>query len=175
MLHRRNSVSRLYSLSRVLLAALGLLLIATSCAQKDVPVEIGLPSPHFELDSLDGGKVDLRSLKGRPVVVNFWATWCQPCRREFPVLREMAAEDRAAVVAIALDEEGEAVVRPFVEDNDLDYTILLGDQEVFQRFKGFAIPYTLVLDAELKIVGMYRGPATREDLERDLVHIAEGV
>lgn len=152
-----------------------LLLSLVACGQKDVPVELGAVSPDFELDSLDGSKVDLRSLKGKPVVVNFWATWCQPCRREFPVLQEMAAEDKVEVVAIALDEEGEAVVRPFVEDNGLDYRVLLGDQEVFQRFKGYAIPYTLVLDEEQKIIGMYRGPATREDIDRDLARLAEDV
>ncbi len=143
-------------------------IVALACSAPDVPVELGSKAPRFELPDLDGKTVDSRDFEGRPLVINFWATWCQQCRREFPVLNEMAAKGEADVVAIALDDEGAAVVGPFAEANGLDYPILIGNQEVFQRFKGFAIPYTLVLDAEQTIHGMYRGPASLEDLERDI-------
>ena len=105
--------------------------------------------------------------QGKYVLVNFWATWCAPCRREMPVLKELDAMG-VKVVGIALDEEGERAVAPFVERQGLGYTILLGDQAVFQRFGGLNIPYTLVLDGERRIVNYYRGPVTREALLGDL-------
>ena len=63
----------------------------------------GTPAPDLRLPGLDGGQVDLAALRGRPVVVNFWATWCDPCVREFPLLRQAAAThrpDRLAVVGV---------------------------------------------------------------------------
>ena len=77
------------------------------------------------------------------------------------------------VVGIALDEEGELAVKPFVEAHGMEYTILFGDQEIFQRMGGFSIPYTLVVDGEQRVVNIYRGPATREDIEEDLKRIEQ--
>ncbi len=129
---------------------------------------VGAQVPEFSLPSLDGAEVESSSLQGKTVVLNFWATWCQPCLKEIPELKELAADGRVEVVGIALDEEGERAVRPFVERHGMSYTILLGDQEVFQRMGGFSIPYTLVLDPSQQVVNIYRGPATRADVEEDL-------
>jgi len=132
------------------------------------PLRIGDRTPEFTLPALDGGVVSSSSLVGKPVVLNFWATWCEPCRHELPVLNELARDSRIQVIAIALDEEGEKSVRPFAEKHGLSYTILLGDQATFERFSGLAIPFTLVLDEAGKIVNYYRGPAPQEKLVQDL-------
>lgn len=133
----------------------------------------GDEAPSFSLPNLAGGELSSSALAGEPVVLNFWATWCQPCLRELPVLNEMVASPGVRVVAIALDEEGARVVQPFVEEHRLAYTILLGNQDVFRRFSGFAIPLTLVLDGSWTVVGVYRGPVTREDLAADLASIEQ--
>ncbi|HVS82124.1 MAG TPA: TlpA disulfide reductase family protein [Pyrinomonadaceae bacterium] len=137
-------------------------------------VVVGSNAPDFALSSLDGTTVKSSSLKGNVVVLNFWATWCQPCMGEIPELKEFAASSKVKVVGIALDEDGLKVVKPFVENNKIDYTVLLGDQEVFQRFNGLGIPYTLVLDRSQRIVKIYRGPATRASLEEDVKMIERG-
>ena len=129
-------------------------------------------APAFDLPALAGGSLDSEALAGRPVILNFWATWCQPCRKEFPVLNALHRDPRVEIVAIALDEEGERTVAPFVRREGLEYRVLLGDQATFERFGGFTIPYTLVLDGAGTIVAMYRGPAAEESLERDLARIA---
>lgn len=137
-------------------------------------LEIGSRAPKFSLKSLDGMTVTNKSLEGDVVVLNFWATWCGPCAQEIPDLEEVAANSNARVVGIALDEDGIKSVKPFVDRHGITYTVLLGDQELFQRFNGFGIPYTLVLDRSQRVVKVYRGPTTRALLERDLRTIGVG-
>ncbi len=154
-----------------------LLLLLGSCGGgvEMTRMTVGRQLPEFDLPSLTGDKVDSRSLAGKIVVLNFWATWCQPCLKEIPELRELAQDDRWEIIGVALDTEGETIVRPFVERHRMSYTILLGDQEIFQRMGGFSIPYTLVLDRSQQVVNIYRGPASREDLEEDLRKIEQAV
>ncbi len=153
-------------------SVLTLLVVLCGCgSESPETLTIGTQAPDFSLPSLDGTEVASASLEGEVVVLNFWATWCQPCLREIPELQEIAAEGRAKVVGIALDEEGEAAVRPFVERHDIEYTILLGNQQIFRRFHGISIPYTLVLDPARQVVNIYRGRTTRADIELDLARL----
>jgi thiol-disulfide isomerase/thioredoxin len=137
-------------------------------------VVVGNRAPEFALTSLDGTTVNSDSLKGNVVVLNFWATWCQPCMSEIPELKEFAADFKVKVVGIALDENGVNAVKPFVENHRINYTVLLGDEDLFQRFNGLGIPYTLVLDRSQRIVRIYRGPTTKASLEADLKMIEQG-
>ena len=153
-------------------------LLALSCGGSGdsggEPVKIGSRLPGFSIKSLDGATVTNSSLEGSASIVNFWATWCAPCQKEIPDLNEVAAKSGAKVLGIALDEDGAKTVRPFVERHAISYTVALGSQELFQRFNGLGIPYTLVLDRSLRVINIYRGPATRESLEQDLKKIAAG-
>jgi thiol-disulfide isomerase/thioredoxin len=155
-----------------------LLLFILSCKdsgpQNSGEVKIGGVAPAFSLKSLDGKTVTSDLLKGHVVVLNFWATWCAPCRKEIPELKELAAHSKAKVIGIALDQEGLRAVKPFVEQHGINYTVLLGNEEVFSRFRGFSIPYTLVLDDKQKIVNIYRGLATKAALEHDFEKIRQG-
>jgi cytochrome c biogenesis protein CcmG/thiol:disulfide interchange protein DsbE len=137
-------------------------------AIKPEDVVVGKTIPDFSLKSLDGRKVSKASLKGEAVVLNFWASWCAQCRAEIPELKQVAAGSRAKVIGIALDETGLETVKPFVESQEINYQVLLGDQETFQQFNGVGIPYTLVLDGAQRIVKIYRGHAGREELEAAL-------
>jgi thiol-disulfide isomerase/thioredoxin len=131
-------------------------------------LHVGDLSPHFELQTLDGKSLDSRTLAGHPVILSFWATWCQPCYAEIPALKALDADPRVEVVTIALDQEGATSVRPFAEKAEMTYTIALGNEEVFTRFSGFSIPFTLVLDAEGRVANLYRGPVTEEALVADV-------
>ena len=137
-------------------------------------VVVGGTIPDFTLRALDGQKVSKASLKGEAVVLNFWASWCANCRVEIPELKQVAAGSKAKVIGIALDETGAETVKPFVESQGINYQVLLGDQETFQQFNGVAIPYTLVLDGSQRIVKIYRGHASREELEAALRMIEQG-
>lgn len=146
---------------------------ATACTAPDsgARIEIGARAPDFTLPLLDGGELDSASITGTPTILSFWATWCRPCWKEIPVLQQLDSSGTVQVVSIALDEAGEQIVRPFVERHDMRYTVLLGDQNTFERFGGFTIPYTLVLDADGIVVDLYRGPVTHEALSADLADL----
>jgi hypothetical protein len=76
---------------------------------------------------------------------------------EIPLLEEVEATGAARVLAVALDEEGAAVVAPFATERSLPYTVLLGDEATFRRFDGLTIPYSLVLDGGLRVRSIHRG------------------
>lgn len=152
-----------------------LVLNLTGCGDgSDSPaVMIGNYAPAFTLESREGTTVKSSSLKGEIVIINFWATYCQPCRNEIPELNQIAESARAKVVGISLDQGGAEVIKAFERDAQLklNYTVLLGDEEIFQRFEGVGIPYTILLDRSQRIVKIYRGMVNRELLEKDLVSI----
>ena len=160
-----------------LLMCLAVAALAGCAGEPDVRPEdvvVGNTIPDFTLTSVDGRKVSKASLKGEPVVLNFFASWCTNCRAEIPELKQVAAGAKAKVVGIALDETGIETVKPFVESQGINYPVLLGDQETFQQFNGVAIPYTLVLDGSQRIVRIYRGHAAREELEAALGLVGQG-
>ena len=153
-----------------------LVLFLSGCGTSDrdpASVVVGSQAPSFSLTSLDGTTVKSSTLKGSIVVLNFWATWCQPCMSEIPELKQLAAGSKAKVVGIALDQDGVKTIKPFVASNNINYTVLVGDEEVFQRFNGIGIPYTLVLDPSQRIVKIYRGPTTKEAIDQDLKTISQ--
>ncbi len=147
---------------------LATLVAAAACGGQPQRFEVGGPAPAFSLPTLGGDVTSTESLRGRVVVLNFWATWCQPCRTEIPELIELADNTEVTVVGIALDHEGAPVVGPFAERLKIDYPILLGDEDVFARYGGLAIPHTVVLDASLTVRHIIRGPVTRALLESNL-------
>lgn len=153
-----------------------LTLFLTGCGKESDPasVVVGNRAPDFALMSIDGTTVNSSSLQGEVVILNFWATWCSPCQAEIPELNQIAATSRAKVVGIALDENGVEAIEPFVKQHAINYPVLIGDQELFGRFNGVGIPYTLLLDRQQNIVKIYRGPTTRATLEADLNSLEGG-
>jgi thiol-disulfide isomerase/thioredoxin len=169
----RSSLQRGSTMTRTpienrIFPALLLAVALAACQPAGHPdVKVGLPVPAFELTAVDGSKVKSDSFLGAPVVLNFWATWCGPCLQEIPVLQAIERSQLAKVVAISIDEDP-TLVGPFVERHGMDYTVLLGGPEVFARYNGSAVPYTLVLDSELHIVRMTKGMVSMRAIERDL-------
>ena len=149
-----------------------LLLALASCTPRHPDVQVGQRVPDFRLATLGGGEAAIEDFAGKPVVLNFWATWCGPCVKEIPALQSLDRSSAVQVVTIALDDEGASVVRPFVERHGIEYPVLLGDIPLLKRFNGNAIPYTLVLDASLQVVRIHRGLVSLRTLERDLQRAA---
>lgn len=167
-------MKNLLAIAVILLSLVALGACGSAQAINPEDVVVGNTIPDFSLISLEGKTIDKDSLKGEIVVLNFWASWCTPCMTEIPELKELAANSNAKVIGIALDETGLETVKPFVQAHQINYTVMVGDQDLFQQFNGVGIPYTLVLDRSQKIVKIYRGPTDRESLEADLKKIQQG-
>ena len=129
-------------------------------------------APNFTLKAADGSTVELAKLKGKVVVVNFWATWCPPCRAEIPDFVELSKAYKSKgveFIGIALDEEGWSAVQPFIQKNKITYPIVLPDQRVAANFGGIeAIPTTFVIDKSGTIAEEHVGGISRASLEKVL-------
>ena len=155
----------------LILAAWGALLLARPAA---APARIGDLAPAIVLADLDGNPLRLEDLRGRPVIVNFWASWCGPCVEEFPMLRGAAADHEAqglAVVGIVFRDRSEAA-REFLARMGGTWPVAMDPGEaVAARFGIFAPPNTFFIDRDGVIVARQLGQLSAVDLERGLVRI----
>ena len=128
-------------------------------------------APDFTLKTLDGGEMTLSKLKGKVVLLDFWATWCAPCRAEIPWLVELSTKYRAnglEVLGVSMDEgrANRAKVAPFVRERSVSYTILFGDDNVAAAYDGVPLlPQTFFIGRDGKILGSVAGLKTKNDLE----------
>jgi peroxiredoxin len=135
---------------------------------------MGAIAPDFVLTSFKGDTVSLSQFRGRPVVINFWATWCVPCRREMPAFQqalETYQEDGLIVLAVNFEEEAN-LVRPFVEEFDLTFEILFDTQaEVSQTYLVTGLPHTVFVDRQGIIRHIQVGEVKQDMLEEFLDQI----
>lgn len=115
---------------------------------------------------LEGGVISLEALRGSPVWINFFATWCPPCQEETPVLRDTYAEyrdDGLELVAISVQESTAADVAEYAETYSLDYTIGFdATGAVFETYRGYGLPTHVFIDADGAITDLVYGPLDRE-------------
>jgi thiol-disulfide isomerase/thioredoxin len=137
----------------------------------------GKPEPDLKLKDLDGKDVSLADYKGKVVFLNFWATWCDPCRVEIPWLIDMQAKYASrgfTVVGVAMDEEGKSVVAPFIAKERFDvngqqlpmgYPILLGTDEAADKFGGIlGYPTSFLISRDGKVVTKFQGLKSSDEL-----------
>ncbi len=114
--------------------------------------EVGHLAPDFTLPSLDGQTVRLSDLRGKAVLLNFWATWCAPCRLEMPTIDKAYQEYKSRgleILAVSLDAGSNSVVKHFMQELKLDFPVLLDpDMEVLRLYRQFSIPATFLIDKQ---------------------------
>lgn len=149
----------------------------SDAAKQDVKIPETLP--HFQLADSDGRKRSLSDWKGRPLMVNYWATWCGPCRREIPLLNQLRAENQAMkleIVGIAVDFRDD--VLKYVKENPLSYPLLIGEEDGLAAVTAMgvgqaAFPFTVFADSRQRILALKLGELHRDDAELILERLAK--
>lgn len=125
------------------------------------PLAVGDPVPAYGARTLDGDSLDLGELRGRPMVLNLWATWCVPCRQEMPELQELHERygEALAVVGVTIDTRGAGDrIRGFIEDVGVDFPILHDPDERFvRRFTTVGVPETFLIAADGTVLHRWIG------------------
>ena len=125
--------------------------------------------PDFSLANLAGEQQSIRSWPGKPLLINFWATWCGPCLREIPMLKDLqAVRPDLQIVGIAIDKPD--LVAKFAADTQFNYAILVGQNEAWAAASAlgvniFALPFTVFTAADGSLLGVHTGELHGEHLE----------
>lgn len=138
---------------------------ASGATVASVP-EVGRPAPDFTASDLDGRPVRLSDLRGKPVLINFWATWCPPCREEMPQIEAFYRRhrDQVEVLGVGVGETAEQV-RAFLKDNPYSWRFVVDpDLKVADRYRVFGIPVSYFIDKDGIIRGFYMGAMDAEQI-----------
>jgi cytochrome c biogenesis protein CcmG/thiol:disulfide interchange protein DsbE len=129
-------------------------------------------APDFALPDQNGHVVRLSALRGRVVLLNFWATWCKPCRTELPWFSDFHRQYDSrglSVMAVAMDDDGWTVVRPFISKLNVGFPVMVGGDAIVNLYGGLnAVPTTLVIDKSGLVAATNIGIQQREKYEAEL-------
>ena len=129
-------------------------------------------APQWQLMDLDDKPVKLSDFKGKVVVLNFWATWCAPCRKEIPTfvaLQKQYGAKGLVIIGASLDQGGTKTVKPFVGKTGINYPVVLADQKTADAYGGIqVVPTTFVIDRQGKIVAKHEGDTDRAVFQSEI-------
>ncbi len=158
----------------ILLIILSWVLLLVGCSPSSEPsvASAGKPAPDFQLQSLDGQTVSLSSFHGKPVLINFWTTWCSPCRVEMPYIQQIHEEwSGVGLILLAINiGESSSKVESFMQSYNLSLPVLLDTSgDVAQRYNITGIPTTFFIDKDgiiqERIIGAF---LNKEAIEKHL-------
>jgi len=154
-----------------ILLSVSLVAMAASLAQAATVAPS--PAPAWTLNDTDGNAVNFSQFKGKVVVVDFWATWCPPCRDEIPGYIELQDEygkDGLVIIGISLDRKGPSVVKDFMEKFGINYEVVMGNEATVEAFGGFrGIPTTFIIDRDGNIRDKKTGSESKDVFEARLI------
>ena len=133
------------------------------------------PAPNFSLKDAEGKVVKLSDYKGKVVLLNFWATWCGPCKIEIPWFIEFEQNYRDkgfAVLGVAMDEEGWAAVKPYVTAHKVNYRMVIGDDMTAQMYGGVdSLPTSFLIDREGRTAAVHVGLVSKKVYLDDIAQL----
>lgn len=138
-----------------------------------VGIEKGQQAPDFELKDANGKAYKLSDFRGKKVFINFWATWCPPCRAEMPHMQQLYEDHEGNVIVLGVNltptESNPEAVGPFIEDFELTFPIVLDDEgDVMMAYQVIAYPTTFAIDSDGIIREIYRGAINTEIMNETL-------
>jgi peroxiredoxin len=164
--------------ARVSLAVAAILMFGSGCSSsKTVNAAVKdhkdrKPAPEFALKDANGQTVHLSDYRGKVVLLDFWATWCGPCKIEIPWFQEFERQNKDkgfAVIGVAMDEEGWDVVKPFAKYVGINYRLVIGDETITQLYGGVeAMPTTFLIDREGRIASVHVGLSGKRAFEDEI-------
>ena len=131
-------------------------------------------APDFSLHDATGADIRLAAYRGKVVLLNFWATWCLPCKTEIPWLSEFeqAYSNRGfSVIGVSMDEDGWKSVRPYMEAQQMKYPVGLGDEDLAKLYGVNSLPMTLLIDREGRVAGKHVGIVSKSDYENEIIRL----
>jgi peroxiredoxin len=134
-------------------------------------------APDFRLSDAQGHAVRLSAYKGRVVLLDFWATWCEGCQTEIPWYVEFQKKYRKAglsVIGVAMDEDGWQSVRPFLAEHHINYPVAVGDPRVAKAYEVNAMPVTLLIDRMGRIADLHAGVVDKDRFEKEIQALLGG-
>jgi peroxiredoxin len=133
---------------------------------------VGKQAPEFDLSSVDGKPVKLSDYRGKAVLVNFWATWCGPCKIEMPWFVDLQNKYRdqgLQVIGISMDDEGKDQVKKFADQMGLNYVVVMGKDSVGEAFGGVqGLPMSFYIGRDGKIVEAVSGLVSKSEIEDNI-------
>lgn len=166
------------STQRIFPALLGLLLlVATGCGSSpETGFQVGSQAPEFNLERMDGGQLALSELRGKAVLIDFWDTWCPPCREAMPHLQALSVEHAGdvEVVGIAIGRDGKAAVAQFVGQRGLTFPVVLMDA-AYKTAADYgniqSIPTTVLVDRDGIIRRIWVGGQSKQEYAKGLKEV----
>ena len=135
-------------------------------------------APDFSLKDANGKTVKLSDYRGKVVLLNFWATWCGPCKVEIPWFMEFEQQykDKGfAVLGVAMDDEGWQAVKPYLSERKVNYRVLMGDDSVTQLYGGVdSLPTTFVIDKDGRIASAHVGLVGKNEYVGEIQALLNG-
>ncbi len=184
MNHRLNMMIRQHPrllLGLIAILGAGWILLGTSARDRLLPARssiattqsaptVGAQAPDFDLPTPDGGRLRLRDLRGKAVLVNFWATWCSPCRAEMPTMQavyDQYKDQGFTIVGINMREPA-GVLPPFLRELGISFPAVLDDGSTAQAYQVINIPASFFIDPDGIIRARYLGPMSRAVMDASL-------
>jgi peroxiredoxin len=129
-------------------------------------------APDFTLQDSKGDSVRLADYKGKVILLNFWATWCGPCKVEIPWFIEFQKSNEAngfTVLGVSMDEEGWKVINPYVAEQRINYPVVLGNEDVNVRYGGIAsLPTTFVIARDGRVAYIHSGLIAKSEYQKEI-------
>jgi len=146
---------------------------ALAASQSTTPIlaDTRKPAPDFTLSDSKGLPIRLSKYRGKVVVLDFWATWCHGCKIEIPWYVEFQRKYRAdglSVIGVSMDEDGWKSVRPYLENNPINYSIVVGNPDLAKLYSVEAMPVTLLIDRNGNIAASHSGIVDKATFEAEI-------